>query len=57
MDRDLVDKPALQALAGQVGAEYLDVLAAGGFLGRGDRVPDVTGQKGNSWIARRETSP
>jgi hypothetical protein len=27
-------------------------LPPAGVLGRGDRVPDVTGQKGNSWIAR-----
>ena len=38
---DLVDEPPLQALAGDVGAEDLQVLAARSVQRRGDRFPDV----------------
>src|SRR5438132_9006869 len=42
--QDLVDEPPPQALAGHVGAEDLQVLAARGVQCRGDRIPDVTGE-------------
>src|SRR5258707_7393942 len=42
--QDLVDEPRLQALAGHVGAEDLQVLAARSVPCRGDRFPDVTGE-------------
>src|SRR5215472_6286846 len=41
---DLVDEPPLQALASDVGAEDLEVLAACSLQGGGDRFPDVTGE-------------
>src|SRR5881275_3791686 len=43
--QDLVDEPPPQALAGDVGAEDLQVLAARGAARRGDRFPDVTGEE------------
>ena len=42
--QDLVDEPPPQALAGHVGAEDLQVLAARSVQRRGDRFPDVTGE-------------
>jgi hypothetical protein len=41
---DLVDEPPPQALAGHVGTEDLQVLAARSVQRRGDRFPDVTGE-------------
>ena len=57
VDHDLVNEPAFQALAGEVSAEYLDVLAACRLHGRGDRSLDVTGQEGDRWIARSLRGP
>src|SRR4051794_28873282 len=42
--QDLVDEPPLQALAGHVGAEDFEVLAAGSVHCRGDRFADVAGE-------------
>ena len=57
VDHDLVNEPVFQALAGEVSAEYLDVLAACGLPGRGDRSLDVTGQEGDRWITRSLRGP
>src|SRR5215213_1860937 len=40
---DLVDEPTPERLGGHVGAEDLQVLAACGLQGRGDRLSDVAG--------------
>lgn len=45
--RVLVDEPALLALAGNVCPEDLEVLAVGGFPGRGDGSRDVAGEEGD----------
>ena len=52
VDQDLVDEPPLQALAGHVGAEDLQVLAARGAARRGDGVPDVTGEERDPGVRR-----
>src|SRR6266700_4388856 len=49
---DLVDEPPSQALAGDVGAEDLEVLAARGIQRGGDRFPDVTGEVGDIRVRR-----
>src|SRR5205823_7123858 len=41
VDQDLVHETGPEALAGDVAAEYEDVLAAGGGQGRGDGLADV----------------
>ena len=56
--QDLVDEPSLKALAGQVGAEDLQVLAARSVARRGDGFLDVAGEErdpgsgssGGSWV-------
>src|SRR6266516_6742667 len=50
--QDLVDEPSPQALAGHVGAEDLQVLAARGAARRGDRFPDVTGEERDRRVRR-----
>jgi hypothetical protein len=44
VDRDLVDEVGVKALGGQVGAEDLEVLAAGRVLRGGDVVPARAGE-------------
>ena len=50
--QNLVDETPPQALAGHVGAEDLQVLAACGVQRRGDRFPDVTGEERDLRVRR-----
>src|SRR6266702_970922 len=50
--QDLVDEPSPQALAGHVGAEDLQVLAARSVQCRGDGFPDVTSEERDLWVRR-----
>ena len=50
--QDLVDEAPLQALAGHVSAEDLQVLSARSVQCRGDRFSDVTGEVGDIRVRR-----
>ena len=54
--QDLVDEPPLQALAGHVGAEDFEVLAARSVQCGGDRFPDVAGEDRDLRVRRLQRS-